>query len=183
MHKDMQVSDESLVVRICDGDHRAFALLVERHTPMFYKAAYRICGNDCDAQDSIQDAFLKLWQRPYTFDSKKGVKFTTWFYRVVTNIAIDRARKYKPHNTDALETIADNTTLQDEALNEMQKQTELEAAIQKLPERQKLALNLCVYEELSQKEAAHVLNIRIKALESLLMRAKKTLKQEFKNET
>lgn len=173
-------SDESLMERVVAGDHQAFATLVERHTKMFFSAAYRVCGNPVEAEDIVQDAFLKLWAKPQAFDASKGVKFTTWFYRVVSNVAIDAARKKKPQvGAEIVDLMADGAAGADEMLVMDEQQRALEDAIQELPERQKIALNLCFYEGLSNKEAAEVLGVGVKAVESLLMRAKKALKDKF----
>ena len=172
------MSDESLMERVCNADHQAFAHLVERHSGMFYAAAYRMCSQAQEAEDIVQDAFLKLWNKPEAYDASKGAKFTTWFYRVVTNMAIDHLRKQKPHTKpEVLDYMADKAPLADDVLEERDQQDALEAAIQSLPERQKIALNLCFYEGLSNKEAAEILDVGVKGLESLLMRAKKALKE------
>lgn len=174
------ISDEELVRRISEGDHGAFAQLVERHSKLFFTAAFRMVNNSEEAEDIVQDAYIKLWQKPQSFDPSKGVKFTTWFYRVVTNLAIDATRKRKPQtNPDVLDVMADKAPLADEQLSENDQQAVLEEAIQRLPERQRAALNLCFYEGLSNKEAAEILDVGIKALESLLMRAKKALKEDL----
>lgn len=174
------MTDESLVARICESDHQAFAQIVERHSGLFFQAAYRMCANAEDAEEIVQEAFIKLWKNPQAFDASKGTKFTTWFYRVVTNLAIDHVRRKKPQaGPDVLDYMADKAPLADQALEDKDQQGALEAAIQNLPERQKAALNLCFYEGLSNKEAADVLGVGVKALESLLMRAKKTLKDEL----
>lgn len=175
-----QISDEELVRRISESDHGAFAQLVERHSKLFFSAAYRMVSNPEEAEDIVQDAYIKLWQRPEAFDPSKGVKFTTWFYRVVTNLAIDQTRKRKPQvKSEVLDVMADKAPLADEQLSESDEQAMLEDAIQRLPERQKAALNLCFYEGLSNKEAAEILDVGVKALESLLMRAKKSLKDDL----
>ena len=175
-----EISDESLMERVCSGNHQAFAQLVERHSGLFYSAAYRMCSNNEEAEDIVQDAFLKLWNKPQGYDATKGAKFTTWFYRVVTNLAIDHMRRKKPQTKpDVLEYIADKAPLADQALEDKDQQDVLEEAIATLPERQKAALNLCFYEGLSNKEAAEILGVGVKALESLLMRAKKTLKKDL----
>ncbi|MEZ5919681.1 MAG: sigma-70 family RNA polymerase sigma factor [Alphaproteobacteria bacterium] len=165
--------DESLVARICERDHRAFATLVRRHTDRFYACAWRMCGNDAQAEDIVQDAFLKLWARPDAFKPDRGARFTTWFTRVVTNLAIDTMRRKKPLAAgDALDTMAAPEPDAEKLLAKREEADTLEHAIQALPSRQKAALNLCFYEGLSNKEAAAILGIRVKALESLLMRAK-----------
>ena len=177
---DPTLNDESLMALIVKGDHRAFADLVERHNKMFFAAAYRVCGSAIEAEDIVQDAFVKLWSKPQAFDVGKGVKFTTWFYRVVTNVAIDAARKKKPQTgSEIIDLMADQADAADEMLVMSEQQAALESAIQDLPERQKIALNLCFYEGLSNKEAAEILGVGVKAVESLLMRAKKALKEKF----
>ena len=175
-----QISDESLVVRVQSGDHEAFSHLVRRHTNLFFKAAYRMCADENEAEDIVQDAFLKFWKKPEGFDADKGAKFTTWFYRVVTNLAIDHMRRKKPQSDPkVLEFIRDDQALADEVIDEQNKEAALESAIQALPERQKAALNLCFYEGLTNKEAAEILGVGVKALESLLMRAKTALKEKL----
>lgn len=175
-----QESDESLMARIRQGSHAAFAILVRRHSKMFYAAAYRMCGNVQESEDIVQDAFLKLWDRPQAWDPGKGTKFTTWFYRVVTNLAIDHQRREKRSVDPAvLEIVPDRVPTAEAVLLQSEQDVLLEAAIGTLPERQKAALNLCVYEGLSNREAAEILGIGIKALESLLMRAKAGLREQF----
>ncbi len=167
------ITDEDLMARVRNADHEAFAVLVNRHTEMFYSAAYRMCGHQNDAEDIVQDAFLKLWNNPKLWDASRGAKFTTWFYRVVTNQAIDFIRK-KKHKfggdlPDHVECDRDNQ----QDIMESEEQNEIiEQVIQSLPDRQKIALNLCFYEGLTNKDAAEIMGVGVKALESLLMRAK-----------
>lgn len=175
-----QDSDEILVARIARGDHDAFATLVRRHTDRFYATAFRMCGRADEAEDVVQDAFLKLWHKPGLYNEARGAKFTTWFYRVVTNQALDHMRKHKPEaGGEVLEYMADHALRQDDAIAATEEQKAVEAAIQSLPERQKAALNLCFYEGLSNKEAAEVLGVGVKALESLLIRAKTGLRDKL----
>ena len=175
--------DEALMDRIRRGDHGAFAILVRRHTNMFFAAAYRMCGDRTESEDVVQEAFLKLWTKPGAWDPAKGVKFTTWFYRVVTNLAIDRNRRERHYEgSAAMENAPDRADRADQALETQEENEILERAIASLPDRQKTALNLCFYEGLSNKEAADILGIGVKALESLLMRAKAGLKEVFERE-
>lgn len=178
---DMEGPDDVVLLeRISQGDHQAFSMLVERHSDRFYGLAWRITSNDQDAEDVVQDAFLKLWNAPDMFDPDKGTKFTTWFYRIVSNMAIDHIRKRKKTvGTENFDWIESDRAGQLDEYNEQQEQALLEAAIQELPDKQKLALNLCFYEGLSNKEAAEVIGVGVKALESLLMRAKGKLKDNL----
>jgi RNA polymerase sigma-70 factor (ECF subfamily) len=183
MAESEQESDEVLMARICRGDHNAFSVLVRRHTKMFYATAYKMCGDAQASEDLVQDAFLKLWGRPDAWDPGRGTKFTTWFYRVVTNMAIDRQRRQKRFTDPAvMDVIADKAPRADEQMQATEEQKILELAIASLPDRQKAALNLCFYEGLSNREAAEILGIGTKALESLLMRAKAGLKDVFERQ-
>ena len=114
------------------------------------------------------------------WSGNKNTKFTTWFYRVVLNACEDLRRKNKRNMHQDIDTFAEiygEEASQENGMVVSEDQLVLEKAIAGLPERQKEALNLVVYEELKQKDAADVLGVGIKALESLLSRAKKTLKE------
>lgn len=177
---DNSEDDALLLKKLSQGDERAFSELLERHSDRFYALAWRITSNNQDAEDVVQDAFLKLWNNPKLYDPSKGTKFTTWFYRIVSNTAIDYIRKRKKTvGTENFDWIESDQAGQFDDYNDQQQEVFLEQAIQDLPDKQKLALNLCFYEELSNKEAAEILGVGIKALESLLMRAKSNLKDNL----
>ena len=175
---DVKESDESLMVRVREGDHKAFASLVNRHSRMFYAAAFRMCGHQQEAEDIVQEAFIKLWKNPHSWDPENGAKFSTWFYRVVTNQALDHLRKRKPQ-AEVPETLSDGAPDALDQLEAGSMQADLERAIQSLPERLMAALNLRFYEGLSNKHAADILGVGVQALESLLMRAKTALRDEM----
>ncbi len=170
--------DHGLMVRIQRGDHQAFSHLVQRHSGRFYAIAFRMLNNSAEAEDIVQDSFLKLWNKPQAWDAKKNAKFTTWFYRVVTNAAIDKARRRVKmvSGEKIIDFVADDRRNAEEQMYQDETQRILEEAIQSLPDRQRAALNLCFYEGLSNKEAADILDVNLKALESLLMRAKAGIK-------
>jgi RNA polymerase sigma-70 factor (ECF subfamily) len=172
-------SDESLMRLIRQGSHQAFAILVRRHTDRFYATSFRITGNAAEAEDLVQDAFLKLWQRPDMWKDDKGAKFTTWFHRILVNQNIDRLRKTQRVAADnsVLPFVADSRVGPEAETAMNEEQATIERAISALPERQKTALNLCFYEGLTNAEAAEAMGVKVKALESLLMRAKAGLKE------
>ena len=175
-------NDDELLLAIQDGAHEAFSSLVKRHSAKFYSIAFRLTNNKEQAEDIVQDCFIKLWVKPYSYDPSNKVKFTTWFYRVITNACFDLKRK-----TQKLSSMPDNFEVQykgesiEDILDSQKFQTILWGFINKLPERQLLALNLCFYEGLKNKEAAEIMKINLKALESLIMRAKAKLKENFNN--
>lgn len=171
------LSDEGLMERIRQRDHRAFSLLVERRNEMFYAAAYRMVMNREEAEDIVQEAFLKLWDKPKAWKAGKGAKFTTWFYRIVMNLAVDHMRKSsKQIDFEPAEDIVATASSQEKDMVDNEEQAAIKKALQALPEKQLMALNLCFYEGVSNKDAAEIMNIKVKALESLLMRAKAGIK-------
>ena len=173
-------SDRELLALVREGDHKAFAELVQRHTGRFYRLAYRYVQNRETAEDLVQDAFLKLWENPAIWRPERSSKFTTWFYRIVVNLCLDWQKKKRPMPLDEAIPVADDAETVDEAMTRIQAQKLLEKEIAVLPERQRTALNLCFDEELSNQEAADAMGLNLKALQSLIMRAKTTLRERLK---
>lgn len=174
-----EVSDETLMARIVARDHGAFATLVRRHSAKFYAVAYRTVFHKGDAEDIVQEAFVKLWNKPDAWDPHRQAKFTTWFYQVVVNACIDHARKHRPLPLPENYDIADTRDGVVEEMEENERSMAVAQALKALPDNQRTALNLCVYEALPQKEAAQMMGISVKALESLLVRAKDQLKRKL----
>ena len=174
--------DEELLSLIQDGSQQAFSVLVQRHTERFYRLAYRYLQNKEAAEDVVQDAFVKLWEDPGRWQAERNNKFTTWFYRVVVNSCLDWQKRKRPIQLGDRElSIVDDRETPDIAMLQAEKHKVLEKEIAALPERQRIALNLCFDEGLSNQEAAEVMGLKLKALQSLVMRAKTTLKERLKN--
>ncbi|MGH7929338.1 MAG: sigma-70 family RNA polymerase sigma factor [Candidatus Binatia bacterium] len=172
--------DHELLALIRDGSGQAFAALVERHTDRFYRLAYRYLQSKEAAEDVVQDAFVKLWENPALWQPERNSKFTTWFYRIVVNLCLDLRKKKKPQVLDTDVVLADDREPADEMMMRAQAQKIIEKEIAALPERQRIALNLCFDEGLTNQEAAEVMGLKLKALQSLIMRAKTTLKERMK---
>jgi RNA polymerase sigma-70 factor, ECF subfamily len=172
--------DHELLALIQDGNGQAFATLVERHTERFYRLAYRYLQSKAAAEDVVQDAFVKLWENPAIWQPERNSRFTTWFYRVVVNLCLDAQKRKKPVALDEEIPLIDDREPVDETMMRIQEQKALEKEIAALPERQRTALNLCFDEGLSNQEAAAVMGVKLKALQSLIMRAKTTLKERMK---
>lgn len=172
--------DHELLALIQDGNGQAFAVLVERHTERFYRLAYRYLQNKQAAEDVLQDAFVKLWENPSLWQPQRGSKFTTWFYRIVVNLCLDLRKKKQPVALNDENSLMDQRQPVDEMMIRFQERQALEREIAALPERQRSALNLCFDEGLSNQEAAQVMGVNLKALQSLIMRAKTTLKERMK---
>ncbi len=176
----LKEDDARLLELIALGDHEAFSTLVKRHTARFYRTAYRFVGQRGEAEDIVHDAFIKIWEKPTLWQQDKNASFTTWFYRIVVNLCLDTIKKKRPLQLVDGHQIEDDRLTNEEMLLEGEKQDLLEKEIKLLPDRQRTALNLCFYEGLSNQEAATVMGLNLKALQSLLMRAKTTLKDRLK---
>lgn len=171
--------DTELLALIRDGSHSAFGALVQQHSERFYRLAYRYLQNREAAEDVVQDAFLKLWEDPGKWQPERNAKFTTWFYRVVANLCLDWQKKKRPLPLDETLPLVDERETADQAMIRAEEQNILEKEIAALPERQRTALTLCFAEGLSNQEAAEVMELNLKALQSLIMRAKSTLKERL----
>src|SRR6059058_5604071 len=94
-------SDAVAVERTLAGDRDAFRVLVERHTHNVFRLAYRMTGNRQDAEEVVQEAFLRAYQKLGQFAARAN--FGTWVYRIAANYAIDRMRQRKKEDTRKLE--------------------------------------------------------------------------------
>lgn len=174
-------SDQDLMVLVCEGSHAAFTELVQRHTDRFYWLAFRTLSNEGDAQDVVQAAFIKLWQKPSSWRADKS-QFTTWFYRVVLNACVDFQKKHRrsvvtPANEfdHLLAPVESEQASLEQRQVSAQRQRLLTQALSHLPATQRDAVNLVVYCALPQKQAACVMGVSVKAVESMLVRARRTM--------
>lgn len=168
-------SDEALMARTAEGDQAAFRLLMQRHIQRSMRLAQRVMGNASDAEEVAQEAFLRLWTKADTWQEGRG-RFTTWFFRIVMNLCLDRKRRQPFLPLDSVEEPADQRRSATEGIYERQVSRQVGGAIAELPERQRAALVMCYYEEMSNIEAAAALSVSVSALEALLVRARRTLK-------
>lgn len=173
--------DQKLMTRIGEGDEDAFRIFVNRHLRRTVRFAAQMTGSADDAEDIAQTAMLKLWDNAAAWTAK--AKVTTWLHRVTYNACIDHLRretrrsKYH-HDAGALLDDRDDGTAEKDMLNAGLKDCVREA-LAELPERQKAALILCYYDGTSQREAAEILDVSEKAVESLLYRARETMRHRL----
>jgi RNA polymerase sigma-70 factor (ECF subfamily) len=172
----MNDPDAELVRRAGLGDARAAETLVRAHVGRILGLARRLLGDAAEAEDVAQDTFVQLWRHAAKWRVDEA-KFSTWLHRVAVNLCYDRLRKRgrwigeeAAMQIPANEPHAANTILAN------QRAARVNAALATLPERQRAAIALCHYEEMSNIEAAAVLNISVDALESLLARGRRALK-------
>lgn len=172
------------MLAVAKGDAQAFNALVRRHLPRAYAIAKRVLMNQPDAEEAAQDAFNKIWIRACDWQPGRA-KFTTWMHRIVVNAALDIARKRHGgavSDPDAvLATIADASPSVETVLSDAERDQQLHRALSELTAEQRAAITLCYFEQHTNPEAAKLMGINIKALEGLLVRARKKLRDILKD--
>ncbi len=168
------ISELDQITRAANGSRAAQAALVNRNMPIVFRVAYRILQDRAEAEDVTQETFLRAWKM--LPDWQPNAKFSTWACAVAVNLCRDRLRKKKPVLMDQLPERIDLAQRPEEALASRQFTAGLEEKLAQLPERQREALSLCAFEGLGNIEAAEVMGISVRALESLLARGRRTLR-------
>ncbi len=157
-----QHSDAELIRAIARGDERAFARLYDLHSPILLGLLIRILKDRAEAEDTLQEVFLQIWQRASNFDEARGRPFT-WFVTIARSRAIDRLRSQKSRDRVALETALSEMMApprrdaSDDAIQSEHNEA-VHRALAELPEEQRRALLLAYFEGLSQSEIAARLN-------------------------
>jgi len=168
--------DAELVGRVKTGDRAAYRELLRRHGPGIHRYAERLVRDPAEAEDVVQETFLRLWLRAKDYDPVARV--TTWLFRITHNLAVDRLRKRgRSALTEDSDMEAAPISVNPPALLEGKQRAEaLNAALDALPPRQASALSLVHLHGMTGAEAAAVLEVSEEALESLLSRGRRALK-------
>ncbi|MEE4235610.1 MAG: sigma-70 family RNA polymerase sigma factor [Anderseniella sp.] len=168
-------ADAVLLARASEGDEQAFAGLVDRHYGFVFRVAARVLSEAADAEDVTQEAFVRLWRDPGAIDNPAALK--GWLARMARNLAIDRIRRAKPSTADGLDEVPDGATAPDGPMRHAQAAGMVAAALAQLPERQRTALQLTYFEGFGNQQTAEVMQVSVEAVESLLSRARRTLRE------
>ena len=171
-------SDEALMLKIARGDERAFRLLAPRYATRAIGLARRIAGNVDDAEEIVQEAFLRVWIHAPRW--RPTATFRTWFYRIVFNLALNKKRRAPFAPLAAAGDPPDPSPGAGERMERTESNRMVGAAIATLPERQRAAIMLTYDSELSNAEAAAVLGTSVSAFETLLVRAKRSLRARLR---
>ena len=174
-----EASDAELVAACIQADADAFALLLQRHQQMVRRVAWRMGLRNADVDDVAQETFLKLWNNPGQIREAAALK--GWLVRVASNLVMDRFRKKPMDDLDAAEDVSDGAPGADEMMERNWAAGEVDLAIKALPERQRLALTLVHFEQMGNIAAAAAMELSVDALESLLARARRGLKESLKS--
>ena len=177
------MTDEELMLAVCNGDQTAYQTLVRQNLNAISRYAYRMLGNQKDTEDITQETFLKLWINAAKWQPEKS-KLTTWLHRITYNLCVDYLRKHSRVQTQ--EDFDESYLGEDLQVHtqdmEQQRASDaklLNAAIDELPEQQRSALMLCHYGGFSNKEAAAIMKLSVKALESTISRARRSLRTQL----
>ena len=171
--------DGALLSASARRDGQAFARLVARHYDIVHRVTWRITSGHAETEDIVQDAFLRLWNNP--LQVREAAALRAWLIRVASNLAIDRARRKTPVDIENVpEPEADTPSALEQTIA-AGSANEIDRAIATLPERQRLALVLVHFEGQSNIEAAAAMEVTIEAIESLLARARRALKERLKH--
>ncbi|UCI31485.1 RNA polymerase sigma factor [Mesorhizobium sp. B4-1-4] len=162
--------DEELVRRVGAGDPAAVRTLVARKLPRILSLAARMLGDTAEAEDVAQETFVRIWRHASSW-RRGSARFDTWIHRVTLNLCYDRLRRRREWVTNDLPDVADPAPLPDSR----EETHRVERALQAIAPRQREAIILVYYQEMSNIEAAATLEISIDALESLLSRGRRAL--------
>lgn len=170
--------ERALMTRVGAGDAQSFERLVTRHTPMVHRVAWRMLGDAVEAEDVVQDVFVKLWVNARDWTAAGG-GLGGWLRRIATNACLDRLRRPRFVSDEGLPDRPDEAPQADLAIDAGRRRAAVAASIQALPDRQRAAIVLTYYEGVSNAEAASILGVKVKALESLLVRGRQALTQSL----
>lgn len=168
--------DAELVRNAGAGDAQAASALVRKHLPRMIALARRMLNDAAEAEDVGQEVFLRVWREAPRW-KPGGAKFETWMHRVALNQCYDRLRRRREKSDpDAGVSVPDAAPLASDLWLAQQRTAKVGAALAQLPERQRSAIELVHFQELTNIAAAETLEISVEALESLLARGRRALK-------
>src|SRR5688572_30476873 len=181
------ISDVELMLKVKRGDSEAFGFLVHRYRKPLINFIYRFTTNPGESEDLAQEVFVRAYQSAAKYEPKAA--FSTWLYRIATNVALNYLRDNKPQLSRSLDSdlggeqgaprleVRDTAALADERLMQRERVLQIRQALASLPENQRLAVVLTKYQELSLRDAGEVLNCSQTAVKSLIFRAYTTLRE------
>lgn len=171
-----QENDSSLVALTANGDINAFTVLVERHTSALYRVSYRMLRDETEAEDVVQECFTRLWTCAPNW-REKGVGLVGWLHRVTVNLCHDQLRKPRSVISDVFSELVDTAPRADAIMQAREVHSAIECAVASLPLHYRTVIILSYYEGFPNAVVAEAMDMNIKALESLLGRARRQLRK------
>ena len=184
-------SDAEIMLQVKAGDDSAFAYLVQKYRRPMVNFMYRMAHNAAGAEDLAQEVFLRVYRSRETYEA--SAKFTTWLYRIATNLAVNHARDTRherAENQVSLDEpdeesgrtldLPDRSPSAEENLVQRERLAAIRQRVQALPERQRIAVLMHKYQQMDYRQIAEVLKLSESATKSLLFRAYETLREQLK---
>jgi len=184
-------SDVDAMLRVKAGDESAFTYLIQKYRRPLVGFMYRLCHNPATAEELAQEVFLRVYRSRSSYEP--SAKFSTWLYRIATNLAVNHARDTRherPENTVRLDEpdretgtapdLADDSISAEEQLLKRERLAAIRTKVNALPERQRLAVMMHKYQQMDYRQIAAVMKLSESATKSLLFRAYETLREQLK---
>jgi RNA polymerase sigma-70 factor (ECF subfamily) len=184
-------SDAEIMLQVKAGDDSAFAYLVQKYRRPMVNFMYRMAHNAAGAEDLAQEVFLRVYRSRETYEA--SAKFTTWLYRIATNLAVNHARDTRherAENQVSLDEpdeesgrtldLPDRSPSAEDNLVQRERLAAIRQRVQALPERQRIAVLMHKYQQMDYRQIAEVLKLSESATKSLLFRAYETLREQLK---
>jgi RNA polymerase sigma-70 factor (ECF subfamily) len=185
------LTDAEVMLRVKAGDDSAFAYLVQKYRRPMVNFMYRMSHNAAAAEDLAQEVFLRVYRSRTGYEA--SAKFTTWLYRIATNLAVNHARDTRHERPEAMVSldepdeesgttmdVADSSLTAEQAILRRERMQAIRKKVQSLPERQRLAVIMHKYQQMDYRQIAEVLKLTESATKSLLFRAYETLREQLK---
>lgn len=185
------LTDAEIMLRVKAGDEAAFSYLVQKYRRAMVGFMYRMTHNPSVSEDLAQEVFLRVYRSREGYEA--SAKFTTWLYRIATNLAVNHARDTRherPENTVSLDEpdqesgttldVADGSLTVEEAMLRRERMRAIRQRVEALPERQRMAVIMHKYQQLDYREIARVMKLSESGTKSLLFRAYETLREQLK---
>jgi RNA polymerase sigma-70 factor, ECF subfamily len=185
----MEISDAAVVAQVLAGDRDAFRLLVDRHTRSIYSVAWRMTGNQQDAEEIVQNTFLRAYRSLHRFELRAS--FATWLYRIAVNRSLDflKAKKMtdahqishdpRPDDQDREVQVASTHPGPDRLLLSTEARQKINEAIGLLSPAERVAFTMRHMEGRSIEEISKVLNVRASAAKNSIFRAVQKIRQQL----
>ncbi len=178
------------IKQVLKGDQNAYSDIVNLYQHKLYQICYRMLGNKQEAEDIAQEAFVRAYINLHSYDQKR--KFSTWLYRIATNLCIDRIRKKKPDyyldaevaGTDGLDMysqIAADEQLPEDVVEQMELQERIQYEISRLPDKYRSVIVLKYIEELSLQEISEILGMPLGTVKTRIHRGREALRKQLNN--
>jgi RNA polymerase sigma-70 factor (ECF subfamily) len=175
----MEATDLELVERVRSGDDEGFRLLVERHSRGIFRAAYRITGNSADADDVVQETFLRAYRAIGRFDGRAS--FPTWLHRIAINGSLDlidarKRRDGRVNDGEDLSLLPSSAAAPDRVVHGMEMQRAVATAMERLTGNERTAFVLRHFEGMPLEDIGKVLGTQLNATKNTVFRAVKKLR-------